>query len=1164
MASSREPDFIHLRARSPYSILEGAITIKALAKWCYDHRMPAIALTDSNNMCGALEFSDTIKGRGVQPIIGCTLSVDLGLPGQPGQIRRDPDGTIVLLAQNETGYGHLMALSSSAFLDISATDMPHILADILEDRSEGVIALTGGYDGALNRLVMQGRFEEAENWLSKLHTIYGDRLYIELQRHNESGEAETEKWLLEQAYAREIAIVATNEPFFEDRAMHSAHDALLAISEGSYVLEKDRRKITSEHFLKSPEMMAKLFEDLPEALRSTVEIATRCAYASPKRAPILPSFGDKDKSEVDILRAQAHDGLTGRLDMLRSLDAMAEDEQAYRDRLDFELDVIAQMGFPGYFLIVSDFIRWAKEQGIPVGPGRGSGAGSVVAWSLLITDLDPLRYGLLFERFLNPERVSMPDFDIDFCQERRGEVIRYVQDKYGKDQVAHIITFGTLQARAVVRDVGRVLQLPLGQVDRLAKMVPANPANPVTLKQAIAMEPRLREQRDTEPAVRQLLEYALELEGLYRNASTHAAGVVIGDRPLTELVPLYLDPRSDIPATQFNMKWVEKAGLVKFDFLGLKTLTVIDRALKYLTAQGRPIDLDRVSVTDERAYEPLAEGASDGVFQLESSGMRDVLRKMKPSNIEELTALISLYRPGPMKNIDTYIDRKYGRVEIEYPHPMLEGILEETFGIIIYQEQVMQIAQVLSGYSLGEADLLRRAMGKKDQAEMDRQRSRFIEGAAKNDVGHKLANEIFDLVNEFAGYGFNKSHAAAYAMVSFRTAYLKAHHPVEFLAATMSLDIANTDKLAQFYTEARRLELDVVAPDVNQSFEDYEVKDGKILYALGALKNVGVSAMEHVVKVREEGGAFTDIYDFVRRIDTRIVNKRALENLTRAGAFDSLEGNRAMLLASASDLQAIGNRASEERNSAQSSLFGGGSDDDVMEEKALTAAPPWDDVRALDEELSAVGFYLSGHPLESFAETLSNTHTPAAELQIAFNRGKRSVRVAGVLHKRVERMSQRSSKRYAFLEMSDPSGAFETLVNAELLAAKRDIMQPGALLDLSLKLEDREGEMKIYTNSVDVLGGAGASVKAVKKDTPPRGVTIYIDSTDALGPLKSRIDSLADAPARHYGDMHIIAPLGDAREYEIKLSERVSMDKNFLASLKSVPGVSRIEAMATL
>ena len=665
---SADQGFIHLRARSPYSMLEGAVQIGALADWTAGQNMPAIALTDTNNLCGGLEFSEKLSGKGIQPIIGCTLSVDLGLPGQPGEIRRDPDGTIVLIAQNEAGYLNLMALSSSAFLDVEATDYPHIKASMLEDHADGLICLTGGHDGALNQLLIDGRADVASDWLDKLERLYGDRLYIELQRHERPEEAITEPALLNMAYGRGLPIAATNEPYFFDRHMYTAHDALLAINEGSYVLEKDRRKITREHYLKTAAEMAEMFFDLPEAISATVEIAKRCAFKVYKRDPILPNFGDGSLSEADLLAEQAREGLEGRLAHLDRLGEMAETREAYFERLDFELGIIQQMGFPGYFLIVSDFIKWAKEQDIPVGPGRGSGAGSVVAWALLITDLDPLRYGLLFERFLNPERVSMPDFDIDFCQDRRGEVIKYVQDKYGKDQVAHIITFGTLQPRAVVRDVGRVMQMPLGQVDRLSKMIPSNPANPVTLAEALKLEPRLQEMRDSDANVAELLTVALDLEGLYRNASTHAAGVVIGDRPLTQLVPLYLDPRSEIPATQFTMKWVEKAGLVKFDFLGLKTLTVIDRAVKYLRKQGTELDLDSVSVTDARAYEPLAEGASDGVFQLESSGMRDVLRKMQPSTIEELTALISLYRPGPMKNIDSYVDRKFGREVIKYPH----------------------------------------------------------------------------------------------------------------------------------------------------------------------------------------------------------------------------------------------------------------------------------------------------------------------------------------------------------------------------------------------------------------------------------------------------------------------------------------------------------------
>jgi len=837
--------------------------------------------------------------------------------------------------------------------------------------------------------------------------------------------------------------------------------------------------------------MAELFKDIPEAIENTVDIAKRCAYQSVARDPILPNFGDGTQSEGDILAEQAHEGLKARLAVAEP----AASVQAYTERLDFELNVIKNMGFPGYFLIVSDFIKWAKVQGIPVGPGRGSGAGSVVAWALLITDLDPLKYGLLFERFLNPERVSMPDFDIDFCQERRGEVIKYVQNKYGEAQVAHIITFGTLQARAVVRDVGRVMQMPLGQVDRLAKLVPSNPANPVTLGEAIKMEKGLREARDSDPAVRDLLDTALKLEGFYRNAGTHAAGVVIGDRPLTELVPLYRDPRSDIPATQFSMKYAEKAGLVKFDFLGLKT-------------------------TIKEAYHPLSQGLSAGVFQLESSGMRDVLRKMAPDTIEELTALISLYRPGPMKNIDTYIDRKYGRIDIQYPHPMLEGILKETYGIIIYQEQVMQIAQVLSGYSLGEADMLRRAMGKKDQAEMDRQRSRFIDGAAENKVDAKLANEIFDLVNEFAGYGFNKSHAAAYAMISFQTAYLKALYPTEFIAATMSLDIANVEKLAQFYQEAKRMEIDILPPCVNASAADFEVEDGKVRYALGALKNVGVEAMRHLVSLREEGGPFIDLFDFARRIDTRIVNKRAIENLARGGAFDCLEPNRAKTLASAGILQSVGSRASEERNSNQGGLFGG--DDVAMAEPDLVDAPPWGTVEQLGHELGAVGFYLGGHPLEAYSNLPDVKNSVLAiDIEERFQRSGQVVKLSGVVRKKQERMSKRG-KRFAYVDISDPSGDFEIFLGEGLLATSREILTAGAVVVVQAKLEMRDGEIRIFADHISSLDTTviAASIE---------GFTLRLRSTapEQLDQVHQTLAALANAPSKKMGRVEIIFPMDE-------------------------------------
>ena len=1148
------PVFVHLRMRSPYSLLEGALQIGETAERCASWGMPALAVTDTNNMCGALEFSEKVSGAGVQPIIGVTLSLDLEGERHPGQIHKEPDGTLVLLAQNEVGYQNLMALSSAAYLEVSATDLPHVVASRLAAHSEGVIALTGGFDGALNRFIAEGRMSEAEKWLEHLKGIYGDRLYIELQRHLRPNEQKLEAQLLEMAYAHELPIVATNDPYFLSPEMYKAHDALLAMSESSYILETDRRRLTLHHYFKSSEQMADLFSDLPEAIENTLVIAQRCAFRSPKRDPILPNFGDGSSSEADLLAEEAKKGLELRLSKIE----LAEPREVYFERLEFELGIIAQMGFPGYFLIVADFIQWAKQQGIPVGPGRGSGAGSVVAWALTITDLDPLRYGLLFERFLNPERVSMPDFDIDFCQERRGEVISYVRDKYGAGQVAMIITFGTLQARAVVRDVGRVMQMPLGQVDRLAKLVPSNPANPVSLSQAIRMEKGLQEARDAEPAVKQLLDTALQLEGLYRNASTHAAGVVIGDRPLTELVPLYRDPRSDIPATQFSMKWAEKAGMVKFDFLGLKTLTVIDRCLKYLAKQDVHVDLDTLSTDIPEAYKPLHDALSAGVFQLESSGMRDVLRKMRPESLEELTALISLYRPGPMKNIPDYIDRKFGVKEITYPHESLKEILEETYGIIIYQEQVMEIAKTLSGFTLGDADLLRRAMGKKDQAEMNRQKSKFIDGASQRGVDANQAADIFELVNEFAGYGFNKSHAAAYAMISFRTAYLKALHPVEFIAAIMSLDLANVDKLAQFYQEAKRMDIEILPPCINRSQADFDVADGKVLYALGALKNVGLDAMRHLVEVREEGGPFESVYDFARRVDMRLINKRAVENLARSGAFDCVLDNRATVLASASTLQNIGSLAVRERESSQNSLFGEA--DLEIADPDLTHVAPWENIQQLDHELGAVGFYLGGHPMDGYLENLKNI-TYASDLE-----GKKSagyLNMAGVVRKRQERVSKRG-KRFAFVNISDPTGEYEVLFSENILSTKREILGSGSLIRLRVKAEPGEGDLRLFAEAADPLDTAVMSAEAPK----PKGLKIRlrnatIETLDELEKTLAQMQSdHAQRQAKVTGYIEIAAPVSENRVAAWRLPGRWAIDPAFQKALKAHRAVETIMEMA--
>ena len=873
-------DFVHLRVRSAYSLLEGAIKADAIAELAAAEAMPAVALTDRANLFGVLEFSVVTKDHGVQPIVGCSLPVS-GIGEGPSE-RWALTPTIVLLAQNETGYRNLCELSSAAFLDIDGVEAPHVPWAKVVAHGDGLILLSGGPDGPVDPLFAAGRGAEGEVALAEMQRAFADRFYVELQRHGLAVEAAAEPGLVAWAYDNDAPLVATNDAYFAKAETWRAHDALLCIADGAFVGQEERRRVSAEHWFKPASDMRALFADLPEACENTLEIARRCAFMVNKREPILPRFPTSGgRTEDEELAEQAREGLRRRL----ISSPPADGETAYWERLEREIGVIQAMGFSGYFLIVSDFMKWAVVHDIPVGPGRGSGAGSVVAWSLLITGIDPLRFGLLFERFLNPERVSMPDFDIDFCQERREEVIAYVQDRYGRDRVAQIITFGTLQARAVVRDVGRVLQLPLGQVDRLAKMIPNNPANPVTLARAIETEPRLQAARREDEAVGRLLDVALQLEGLYRNASTHAAGLVIADRPLTELTPLYRDPRSSLPATQFNMKWVESAGLVKFDFLGLKTLTVIRRAVKHLERRGAGVAIDRLALDDAVTYELLSSGHTVGVFQMEGQGMRDTLRKLRPSSVEEITALISLYRPGPMDSIDEYVDCKMGRRPVSI-HAGLEEALAETYGVIVYQEQVMRIAQVLAGYSLGEADLLRRAMGKKKKEEMDQQRARFLSGANGHGMSESDAERMFDRMAKFAGYGFNKCHAAPYALISYQTAWLKANRPVEFFAASMSLDISNTDKLAVFYQDAKRQGVVILPPDVNRSGADFEVEDGQVRYALGAIRNVGHQAMAHLVEVRETGGQFVDLFDFLARVDPRLVNKRALESLARAGAFD--------------------------------------------------------------------------------------------------------------------------------------------------------------------------------------------------------------------------------------------------------------------------------------
>ncbi|MFN4281983.1 MAG: DNA polymerase III subunit alpha [Alphaproteobacteria bacterium] len=1154
-------DFVHLRVHTAYSLLEGALKNAKLAELCKKYAMPAAAMTDSRNVFGAYEFSYALSDAGVQPIIGCELAIkrDDGQPAGPGApVGRAPDpDKMVVLCQSAAGYANLTKLLSRAYLEGVPGEAAQVTLAELAALSDGLIALVGAPDSPVGRLLLAGQDDAAAARLGALQQAFGDRLYVELQRHNMPDEVRLEPKLLDLAYARGLPLVATNNVFFSDEGMYEAHDALLAIADGAQVVETDRRRLTPDHRFKSPAEMRALFADLPEAIDNTLVIARRCAFMATNLKPVLPAFpAGEGRTEAEELRKQSRDGLEGRLEVhvyTPEMDAAAREAAAkpYRERLEFELDVIEKMGFPGYFLIVSDFIKWAKAQDIPVGPGRGSGAGSVVAWSLTITDLNPLQFNLLFERFLNPERISMPDFDIDFCQDRRDEVIRYVQEKYGRDRVAQIITFGKLQARAVLRDVGRVLGMPYGQVDRICKLVPNNPAKPVTLAQAVDGEPALQQMRDEDPAVAKLIMLAMKLEGLYRHASTHAAGVVIGNKPLDEIVPLYRDPRSDIPATQFSMKYVESASLVKFDFLGLKTLTVLQKAVELIQARGDKIDLATLPLDDKKTFDMLARADVTGVFQLESSGMRDVLRKLKPDRFEDIIAIVALYRPGPMDNIPKYIACKHGREQPDYLYPSLEWILKETFGVIIYQEQVMQIAQELSGYSLGGADLLRRAMGKKDAAIMAQQRQEFVKGAVARGVAEKQAGQIYDQVDKFAGYGFNKSHAAAYALVSYHTAYLKANYPVEFLAASMTLDLGNTDKLNTFRQELSRIGVKLLPPDINKSFPVFAVEDQPdgtqaIRYALGAVRNVGLAAMQSVVRERAANGPFKDLFDFAGRCDPKAVNKRQLESLAAAGAFDSLQKNRAQAHAGTEAMVAHAQAAANERTSAQVSLFGG---DPTLAPtaKALPQIPDWPAMERLRHEFDAIGFYLSAHPLDAYAKSLQRLKViSSAQIagQLAGTEAAR-VKLAGTVVAKKERTSARGNK-FAFVQLSDASGMFEITIFSEVLAAARDLLETGKAVMVSADAK-RDGE------GVRLLANRIQSLEEVAASTAP-SLQVHVIEESALAGLKAVIAGLP----KGRGSISLVLDLGAEEEAEVQIPGGFAITPAAIGQFTTLSGVANV------
>ena len=1139
--------FVHLHVHTSYSLREGALGIARLIKLASADRQPAIAITDTNNLFGALEFSEKAAKDGIQPIIGLQLTLDFGDGAAMGARHYESAAgwaNVVLIAQNEVGYRHLMKLASAAYLE-TAGELPHLALPRLSGHTDGLIALTGGPTGPLDRACLAGRHQVAHARLEALAPLFDERLYVELQRHGLESERGVEPQILDLAYRAGLPLVATNEPFFAARSDHEAHDALLCIAEGRLISDRNRRQLSPEHRFKTRAEMLALFADLPEATRHSVEIAMRASFRPATRNPILPRFTTGDGAdETAELHRQAESGLAERLAAHGPAPGFTVAD--YEARLAFELDVIEKMKFPGYFLIVADFIKHAKSKGIPVGPGRGSGAGSLVAYALTITDLDPMRFGLLFERFLNPERVSMPDFDIDFCQNRRDEVIAYVRDRYGADRVAQIITFGSFLARGVLRNVGRVLEMPLGQVDKLAKLVPQNPAKPVTLREAIDGEPRLREAAQNDPRVAQLLKIAQTLEGLYSNASTHAAGIVIGDRPLDELVPLYRDPRSEIPATQFNMKWVEPAGLVKFDFLGLKTLTVLSTCVELLAKRHIHIELDKIPLDDAKTFEALGRGETVGVFQVESGGMRKALVDMHADRFEDIIALVALYRPGPMANIPVYCAVKTGEIDANYIHPKVQSVLEETHGVIIYQEQVMQIAQILSGYSLGEADLLRRAMGKKIKSEMDAQRERFVTGAVEHGIERNKADEIFDLLAKFADYGFNKSHAAAYALIAYQTAWFKANYPVEFLAASMTLDKGNTDKLAEFRNEARRLGIRVDPPSIQESGVDFDVHadaSGElgIRYALSAVKGVGDAQAAALVRARGDK-QFADLADVARRLNPREVNKKVLESLACAGAFDEIEPDRAKVFAAVESLLAIAHRGHEDREAGQVALFGESAPAPIH----LPHVEAWPIAERLRREFDAVGFFLSGHPLDVFDRVLEKLRVERwANFSRAVKQGASAARLAATVLDRYERRTRTGSK-IGIVMLSDQSGQYEAILFNETLNQYRDLLEKGAAVLVTVQASVDGEDVRVRINAVEPLEQAAARIQ--------KGLRIFLRDPKPLQSIEARLQG------RGEGEVSLIVMLDeDKSEVEIKLPGRFPVSAQIAGALKAIPGIVAVE-----
>ena len=1130
MDESQKENFNHLKIHSQYSICEGAIKIDELKDYTKENKIKAIALCDSENLCGALEFAEKLSKVGTQPIIGSQINFKID----------DTIGLLPLFALNENGYKSIIELSSLSYLKNDNLSDPHLIFDELLNKTEGLALFSGTTNGLFGKLFNKGKFNEIQKIYAKLKSKYEDRFYIEIQRHGDQNEIEFEKFNLSNSLNLEIPLIATNEVYYLDKNMHEAHDALICIKNKTYINEKNRIKYTNQHYLKNNSEMSELFADLPEALENNYNFPYRCSFRPLSSKPILPNISSNEGENADeILKRNSLEGLKEKFEKIFKVQNKQTDSNEiylqYKDRLDHELDIIIDMKYASYFLIVSDYIKWAKENDIPVGPGRGSGAGSLVAWCLSITDVDPIKFNLIFERFLNPDRISMPDFDIDFCEEKRDLVFEYLTKKY-KDSVAHIITFGKLKARMVIRDVGRVLGLSYGFVDSISKMIPFDPSRPQNLTECIAGEPRLQKLINEDARVKKLTDLSLKLEGLNRNVATHAAGVVIADKKLSEIVPLYKDISANLllPSTQFDMYSAENAGLIKFDFLGLKTLTVINNTQKLIRKKNKDFNIENINFDDQKVFELLSSGKTVGLFQVESAGMREALIQMKPNHIEDIIALVALYRPGPMSNIPTYNDCKHGKQEPDYLHPLLEEILKPTYGVIIYQEQVMQIAQKLSGFTAGQADILRRAMGKKKRAELERQKQSFIAGAINNGISKDVAAGIFLKIEPFAEYGFNKSHAAAYAIISYQTAFLKTYYPKEFIAASMTMDISNQNKLSEFYEELKRLDVNIIRPDINECFADFKTDDEKFYYALGGIKAVGFEAVSNIVEERINNGKFNSITDFLNRINPKDINKLQLEGLVKAGAFDKLNINRQSLFNSIPNLITKSKNIFENKSANQIDLFG---ENENQENEILSNTEDWKFEERLSKEFEAVGFFISDHPLNQYKEVF-NDYNIIDYQSFNIDENLKDSNIAATLLKIQERKTAKGNA-YAVLKLTDLNSVFELFIFSDTLQLNREILKEGSSLILTLIKSISDGENRFKRINVQKI----VSLKDLL-NKPIEEVTFNLKSLQELSEISKFLPKL--------GDTLIKIKLSDEKNnFDFQLKKKRNIDRKTINLIRN-------------